>query len=157
MRTLTTMIATACLLAGCAGAWQNTGRLGQSVGAPSTPAGSVYTGWRVYQAKCADCHGALATGSSVAPDLLASMRGMGPRRFVGLVLQRYDWNRPAGQAAPVGSPRETLIDDALAGRESPLAMPAWQDEPAVTAHIADLYAYLSARADGTQGPGRPNH
>jgi hypothetical protein len=25
----------------------------------------------------------------------------------------------------------------------------------VSAHIVDLYAYLSARAEGTQGPGRP--
>jgi hypothetical protein len=27
--------------------------------------------------------------------------------------------------------------------------------PPVNAHIVDLYAYLSARARGTQGPGRP--
>jgi hypothetical protein len=25
----------------------------------------------------------------------------------------------------------------------------------VNAHIVDLYAYVSARAQGTQGPGRP--
>jgi hypothetical protein len=36
-----------------------------------------------------------------------------------------------------------------------LTMPAWQGEPRVTAHIVDLYAYLSARAQGTQGPDRP--
>ena len=36
-----------------------------------------------------------------------------------------------------------------------LTMPAWQGEPVVTAHVMDLYAYLSARADGRQGPGRP--
>jgi hypothetical protein len=32
---------------------------------------------------------------------------------------------------------------------------AWQDEPPVNAHVLDLYAYLSARADGVAGPGRP--
>jgi hypothetical protein len=36
-----------------------------------------------------------------------------------------------------------------------LTMPAWQGEPVASAHIMDLYAYLSARAQGTQGPGRP--
>jgi hypothetical protein len=36
-------------------------------------------------------------------------------------------------------------------------MPAWQDEPPVKAHIMDLYAYLSARADGRQGTGQPSH
>lgn len=29
-------------------------------------------------------------------------------------------------------------------------------EPSVGAHILDLYAYLSARVHGTQGPGRPD-
>ena len=31
-------------------------------------------------------------------------------------------------------------------------MPAWQGEPQVTAHVMDLHAYLSARADGTLTP-----
>jgi mono/diheme cytochrome c family protein len=154
VRTLTTMAVAAWLLAGCAGAWQNT-RPAETLAREGRPAGSVYTGWRIYQAKCSDCHGQLATGTSVAPDLLARVREMGPRRFVGVVLQRYDWTRPAGQQATDAATRETLVDDALAGRESPLAMPAWQDEPSVNAHIADLYAYLSARAAGTHGPGRP--
>lgn len=34
-------------------------------------------------------------------------------------------------------------------------MPAWDGKPIVTTHIVDLHAYLSARAQGTQGPGRP--
>jgi len=40
-------------------------------------------------------------------------------------------------------------------KEAPLSMPEWQGEPRVNAHIVDLYAYLSARAEGTQGPDRP--
>ncbi len=51
--------------------------------------------------------------------------------------------------------REALIDEIMKRRDGALAMPAWQGEPRVSAHIADLYAYLSARADGTQGPGQP--
>jgi hypothetical protein len=35
-------------------------------------------------------------------------------------------------------------------------MPAWQGEPIVIVHIVDLYAYLSARAQGAQGSGRPD-
>ena len=40
-------------------------------------------------------------------------------------------------------------------QEGALIMPEWQGEPRVNAHIMDLYAYLSARAQGTQGPERP--
>ena len=40
-------------------------------------------------------------------------------------------------------------------QQGALSMPAWQGEPRVNAHIMDLYAYLSARAEGRQGPGRP--
>ncbi len=36
-----------------------------------------------------------------------------------------------------------------------LHLPAWQDEPRVNAHILDLYAYLSARAEGRLSIGRP--
>ena len=36
-----------------------------------------------------------------------------------------------------------------------MEMPAWQGEPAVNAHILDLYSYLSARADGRLPTGRP--
>ena len=41
------------------------------------------------------------------------------------------------------------------GRAGALTMPAWQNEPAVQAHVKDLYTYLAARSEGTQGPGRP--
>lgn len=110
--------------------------------------GSVYTGWRVYQERCASCHGQSASGGS-GPDLLPIMRQFGPRRFAGLVLERYDWTRPASQ------PREQWLEEAVQRREATVLMPAWQDEPPVQAHVMDLYAYLSARADGRQGPGRP--
>jgi len=59
------------------------------------------------------------------------------------------------RASRQGDAREALIDDVVQRKEGALTMPAWEGEPRVTAHIVDLYAYLSARAQGTQGPGRP--
>ena len=72
-----------------------------------------------------------------------------------LVLQRYDWGLPAEQAKAQTPAREALIEDILQRKEAPIAMPAWGDEPRVSAHILDVYAYLSARSEGTQGVGRP--
>jgi hypothetical protein len=51
--------------------------------------------------------------------------------------------------------QDSLVEKIVQGKEGSVTMPAWQGDPAVTAHIIDLYAYLSARAEGTQGPGRP--
>jgi hypothetical protein len=78
---------------------------------------------------------------------------MGSRRFVSLVLTRYDWAMPPTQAGSAA--REALVEDILQRRSAALTMPAWQGEARVSAHIADLYAYLGARAEGTQGVGRP--
>jgi mono/diheme cytochrome c family protein len=142
------------LLAACAVELQNT-RSAQEFAPPEQPPGSVYTGWRVFQDRCARCHGPDATGTPSAPDLLPRVREMGERRFIGLVLYRYDWTLPPAQARSEGAAREALIERTMQRREGALTMPAWQGEPVVTAHIADLYAYLSARAQGTQGPERP--
>lgn len=142
-------------LAGCTVGVQNT-QPARDLAQLAKPPGSVYTGWRVFQDKCAACHGPAATGSAKAPDLLPRVRDMGSRRFVGLVLKRYDWNLPPAQAASEGAAREALIEQIAQRQSKALAMPAWQGEPSVNAHIVDLYAYLSARAHGTQGPGRPS-
>lgn len=104
--------------------------------------GSVGTGWRVFQERCASCHGAAAAGTIKAPDLLPLLREMGSQRFSELVLKRYDWSAAPGA---VSTPRPV----------GQAAMPAWQSDPVVSAHIVDLYAYLSARSEGTQGPGQP--
>lgn len=145
----------ALLLAGCTVEVQNR-QAAQEVARLSKPPGSVYIGWRVFQDKCAGCHGPAATGTAGGPDLLPRLREMGARQFVSLVLKRYDWNLPAAQARSEGAAREALIEDILQRKEEyVLTMPAWEGEPRVSAHIVDLYAYLSARAEGTQGPGRP--
>ncbi len=144
-------LAAALLLAGCGVTVQN--RLpAEALARQSQPAGTVYTGWRVFQDKCARCHGADATGSAQAPDLTLRVRDMGERRFMALVLSRYDWALPAG--ADAGS-RDAQVEAVLQRQQGALRMPAWQGEPVVTAHISDLYAYLAARADGSQGTGRP--
>lgn len=142
-------------MAGCAlrtVEWQNR-QPAQSIQRAAEPPGSVYAGWRVYQQRCAVCHGNLATGGDGVPDLTFRLRDIGASRFVDLVLRRYDWGLPAGSQ---GSPRETLIDDIVKRDiKGALQMPAWQGEPVVSAHIMDLYAYLSGRAQGTVAAGRP--
>lgn len=152
------VFASALLLAGCAVETvevQNK-QAAQEVARLSKPPGSVYVGWRIYENRCAGCHGAAATGSAGGPELLPRIRDMGSRQFVSLVLQRYDWNLPPEQASSKGAAREALIEDILQRKGNyMLTMPEWQGEPLVSAHIVDLYAYLSARAQGTQGPGRP--
>ena len=107
--------------------------------------GSLASGWRVFQQRCANCHGPAGEGSAKAPNLLPRVREMGAERFSNLVLKRYDWNAaPAAASSPhaAAKPGQTV-------------MPAWQGSPMVSAHIVDLYAYLSARAEGSQGPGQP--
>jgi hypothetical protein len=78
---------------------------------------------------------------------------MGPRRFIEFVLLRYEWNLPP---TPAGSAARTAqVDDVLQRRAPTVLMPDFGADPRVTAHIADLYSYVSARAEGIQGPGRP--
>ena len=148
MKSLTTL-AIALALSGCAVELQNR-QASQALAREAAPPGSVYAGWRVYQERCARCHGADTGGSTTSPDLRVTLREMGPRRFVGLVLRRYDWNLQAGP-----STSESLIDQVLQRGEASMQMPAWGSEPDVSAHVMDLYAYLAARSEGTQGPGAP--
>ncbi len=144
----------AALLAGCAVELENT-RASQEVARMAEPPGSLYLGWRVFENKCAACHGPSATGTAKGPDLLPRVRDMGSRQFVNVVLQRYDLNQAATQARGNDAAFETLLDQIVRRQEYPLQMPAMDGEPSVNAHVTDLYAYLSARASGTQGPGRP--
>lgn len=152
---LAAAFAAALLLAGCASVQVQNRQPAQELAQQARPPGSVYTGWRVFQDKCAACHGPAALGTSRGPDLLPRVREMGSRKFVGLVLQRYDWTRPASQPRDDSAALDALVERILQRQEGALVMPAWEGEPRVTAHIADLYAYLSARAEGTQGSGRP--
>ena len=139
--------AIAACLAACAGH-----RDAALAAAPAS--GSPYVGWRVYNARCAACHGTDATGPAPVQGMLERVREMGAARFANLVLQRYDWPA-AGDARGDADLRAALVEDILRHKEAAFEMPAWQDDPPVSAHILDLYAYLAARADGAVGTGRP--
>lgn len=145
---------TALLLAGCAVEFENK-RPAQEVARLSLPPGSVYIGWRVFQERCAGCHGPAALGGSGTPNLLPLVREMNSGQFVSVVLRRYEWGPARLQAGRDSAAQTALVDDIVQRRDEPLSMPAWGGEPVVSAHIADLYAYLSARALGSQGPDRP--
>jgi len=119
------------------------------------PSGNVRLGWRLFQQKCATCHGSEGTGTARGPDLLPRVREMGSHQFAGLVLRKYEWIFAAAESEASSTSDDPLAEKILRGREAEIAMPAWQGNPAVTAHIDDLYAYLSARAEGTVRPGRP--
>ena len=154
LRTALPLTLAAAFITGCALEVQNR-QPAQELAQAARPPGSVYTGWRVFQERCAGCHGEAATGTDKAPNLLERVQTLGPRSFVSRVLYRYDWGIPAAQAGSESAAREALVEEILQRRQGAIQMPAWQGEPRVQAHIADLYAWLSARAHGTQGPGRP--
>ena len=120
--------ASAVLLAGCAVQWQNR-EPARELAKLSSPPGSVYTGWRVFQDRCVGCHGPAATGTADGPNLLPRVREMGPNRFVGLVLHRYDWSLPLVSASAA---REAQIEDIVQRKDSALTMPAWRGEPSNT-------------------------
>jgi mono/diheme cytochrome c family protein len=148
------VIASILLLSGCAIEVLNT-QAAQELQHESQPPGSIYAGWRVFQDKCAACHGPVATGTAGGPDLLPLVRDMGPHQFVSLVLNRYDWSHAGVPPSSTGAARDALVDELVQRRNYGLTMPAWEGEPRVNAHIVDLYAYLNARAQGAQGSGRP--
>ena len=79
-------------LAGCAVGAENRVPAGDG----DTP---VYLGWRVFEDRCARCHGRAATGQGNAPDLLARVRTLGPREFADLVLLRYRWPDDSSSSA----------------------------------------------------------
>ncbi len=142
------------LLGGCKTEFTNARPL-RELNPAAAPAGDLYSGWRVFQEKCSGCHGVAATGGDRAPDLLPVVRDLHPRQFAALVLKRYELGGGMAQGSENRSTMETRIEDIVRRSETPMEMPAWQGEPAVNAHILDLYAYLSARADGALGTERP--
>ena len=142
------------LLSGCTLEFANT-RPAREISAPLPPKGDLYAGWRVFQDKCSSCHGMAATGGDRAPNLLPKIKEMNLRQFAGIVLKRYDLGSGAARGSQNPSTLEKSIDEIMRRSEAPVEMPAWQSEPAVNAHIFDLYAYLSERAEGKLGVERP--
>lgn len=122
---------------------------------PPVKVGNLYAGWRIYQGKCSICHGSAATGGERAPDLLPIVRSMNLRQFAAIALKRYDLAGDVSRKLQDKTTVETRIDEIMRASELPIDMPNWQGEPTVNAHILDLYTYLSARAEGRIGIGRP--
>jgi mxaJ protein len=91
----------------------------------------TYTGWLRYSAFCQACHGTGGVGSAIAPDLTQAMKNLNKRQF------------------------ETVVSCGLKGNLGTGVMPPWGDNPNIRPYIENLWAYLSARADGALGPGRP--
>ena len=148
------LLAAPILLSGCTLEFANT-RPARTIRAPVTTDDNLYAGWRVFQDKCSSCHGMAATGGDGAPDLLVTIRAMNPRQFAALVLKRYDLGSGVARGSQDPSTLEKSVDDIMRRNEAPVEMPAWQSEPAVNAHILDLYAYLSARSSGKLGVETP--
>jgi len=89
----------------------------------------TYIGWRTYSSNCLRCHGQDGVGSTFAPSLVERLKLTDKTRFMKSVAEGY-----TGQIG---------------------VMPPWKDNPNVTKKYEELWGYLSARADGRLGAGRP--
>ena len=147
-------------LASCAVQFENL-EPARELAAAARPPGSAAAGWAVYESRCSRCHGPSATQPTQGPDLVQRVASMGATAFAGRVLDRYgpELARPADDAAPdvaQAAPGAVAPRGGMpSGQERRSSMQAWRSDPQVATHIADLYAYLSARSAGLVGPGRP--
>jgi mxaJ protein len=91
----------------------------------------TYSGWIRYSAFCQQCHGIGGIGSGIAPDLTQAVKDLNKRQF------------------------ETIVSCGLKGNLGTGVMPAWGDNPNIKPYLDNLWAYLSARAHGVLGAGRP--
>ena len=120
----------------------------------------TYAGWKLFHSSCHGCHGVGGVGTGIAPNLVDKIGNYTPRGFATKVLSSY---RIVPMSPDSGPPetlaeREALLELVMKRerqqRGQPL-MPAWDADLTVAPHVLDLYAYLSARADGGLGPGKP--
>jgi len=89
---------------------------------------SEYNGWKTFAVNCTRCHGEDAVGSTIAPNLMKSLR------------EHVD--------------HELFVQTVKNGRPDK-GMPTWG--PLLTEkQIEDLYAYLKARSEGRLAAGRPH-
>jgi len=120
----------------------------------------TYNGWRLFHSSCHGCHGVGAVGTDIAPSLVERIKTLTPRGFATKVLTSYRIvpSAPDGSPSDPAADREALLEEVLKrdrrARGQP-TMPAWDGDADVPPHVLDLYAYLSARADGELGPGKP--
>ncbi len=120
----------------------------------------TYAGWRIFHTTCHGCHGVGAVGTDAAPNLLDRIGSFTPRAFATKVLTSYRIVVPQNGANSDDAEalRDAMLDDIMRRERGPsgqVIMPSWGDHPQVSPHVLDLFAYLSARADGKIGPGEP--
>ena len=120
----------------------------------------TYTGWRLFHTTCYGCHGVDAVGTDLAPNLVERIKTLTPRAFATKVLTSYRIVLPANDANVEDrtAVREAMIEEVMRRERrarGQISMPAWEADPKVNPHVLDLFAYLSARADGKLGPGKP--
>jgi mono/diheme cytochrome c family protein len=97
---------------------------------------AAYDGFKQFALNCARCHGDFGVGSSFAPALVVSLSDTG--RF------------KTGERAT----KELFVATVCGGRPDK-GMPAWCALGLEMDKIQAMYAYLSGRAAGTIGAGRP--
>jgi hypothetical protein len=115
----------------------------------------TYLGWRLFHTTCYGCHGVGGVGTDLAPNLVERVKTMTPRAFAAKVLTSYRLVSPGEEGSELEATLEALMRRERGGERGQLLMPAWESHATVPPHVLDLYAYLSARADGVLGPGRP--
>jgi hypothetical protein len=120
----------------------------------------TYLGWRLFHTTCYGCHGVGGLGTDLAPNLVERVKLLSPRAFATKVLTSYRLVPPSRGSTDEdrNAALERLIEQAMRQdrrADDLIAMPAWENNPRVRPHVLDLYAYLSARADGKLGPGKP--
>lgn len=120
----------------------------------------TYAGWRLFHTACYGCHGVGGVGTDMAPNLVARVSALTPRGFAAKVLVSYRIVPPVNgaNAEDAAAMRDALLEEIMRrerGKGGQVIMPAWEDDARVNPHVLDLYAYLSARADGKLGPGKP--
>jgi methanol metabolism-related c-type cytochrome len=93
----------------------------------------TYNGYRRYTESCLRCHGPDGAGSSYAPSLMESLKGMTEDQFKDVVIN--------------GRKNVTTSADNV--------MPAFGEVEDVVSYLDDIYGYLKARSDGVLGRGRP--
>ncbi len=109
----------------------------------------TYNGYRRYHNSCLRCHGPDALGSTRAPRLIDSLRGIDERQFFNIVKHGRIDGRIGAAAAD-----KPLASNSAAGEKR--VMPAFGRDPNVMGYLDDIYAYVKARSDGAIGPGRPS-
>jgi mono/diheme cytochrome c family protein len=96
-----------------------------------TVAQLVYEGWKQFNLNCARCHGEDVQGTTIAPDLIVSLRPTGPINT-----------------------KELFIQTVCAGRPEK-GMPSWCALGMDMEKINQIYAYVKGRSDAKIHPGRP--